>query len=127
MKISKEKLRQMILKEKADYTYKRYGPGSMGLSDLRRDRNRGDKSRDESGEYRERFNIERDPTGISTMGNNVLLYFKLLDEKDYYRPLIARAEKMYGEVFGFDVDARTISFIVRETGEQTTKHISELV
>ena len=127
MKVSREKLRKMILKEMAGYTYKRYGPGSMGLSDLRRDRSRADGSREESGEYRGRFKIERDPTGISTMGNNVLLYFKLLDEKDYYRPLIARAEKMYGEVFAFDVDARTISFIFRDTGQQTTKHISELV
>jgi hypothetical protein len=126
VKISKEKLRKMILQEMADYTYKRYGPGSMGLSDLRRDISRSDRSRGEPGDYRGRFAIERDPTGISTMGNNVLLYFKLLDEKDYYRPLIARAEKMYGEVFGFDVDARTISFIFRDTGETTTKHISEL-
>lgn len=126
MKISKKKLRQMILKEMADYTtYKRYGPGSMGLSDMRR--NRSDGSRSEPGHYRERIKIERDPTGISPMGDNVLLYFKLLDEKEYYRPLIARAEKIYGEVFGFDVDARTISFIFRDTGVKTTKHLSELV
>jgi len=127
MKLSRIKLRKLILQEMADYTsYKRYGPGSMGLSDMRT--SRGDHlSRSESGDVRQRIKIDKDPTGISTMGNNVILYFKLLDEKDYYRPLIARAEKMYGEVFGFDVDARTISFIVRETGEQTTKHISELV
>ena len=66
----------------ADYTsYKRYGPGSMGLSDMSIDKSKNDElSRSESGEYRGRFNIERDPTGISVGGNNVILYFKLLDE-----------------------------------------------
>lgn len=127
MKLNRIKLRKLILQEMADYvSYKRYGPGSMGLSDMRP--SRGDNlSRSEPGDYRQRIKIDKDPTGISVMGNNVLLYFKLLDEKEYYRPLIARAEKMYGEVFGFDIDAQTISFIFRDTGEKTTKHLSELV
>ena len=124
MKITRSQLRQLIVESMGDdYSYDDYGSGIMQKSNLRRSR-RG-TSREEAGEYRQRFNLPKPEVRLSNNASLALQRFGYPWQE--YGSTMSMLEKMHGEVVGFNLETGVVTFYNRETGQETTKNIHEML
>jgi len=128
MKITRKQLRQLIIESMGDdWSYKQDGPGIMQRRNLKMHRRR-DKDYDAPLRGESWWETEKTDDTPSSMGYNVISYFKLHKYKDsegndlgyqYWWPIIAEKEKIYGDVFGYDLQTNTVSF--RDNQGNTTQ------
>jgi hypothetical protein len=123
MKIKRSELRQLIA-EMAGHRYKKYGPGTMGYSDLTPIR--GDHlGRAEAGEYRQRLSIPEPEVKISNNASNALYAFNY-SWREHGKTMEA-LEKMYGHVTGYSLNTGAVYFYDMETGKETEMNIHEML
>jgi len=128
MKITRKQLRQLIIESMGDdWSYKQDGPGIMQRRNLKMHRRR-DKDYDAPLRDEPWWETEKTDDTPSDMGYNVVSYFKLHKLKDregnelgyqYWWPVIAEKEKIYGDVFGYDLQTNTVSFRDKQGSETT--------
>jgi hypothetical protein len=124
MKITRNQLRQLIIESMGDdYSYDDYGSGIMQKSNLRRSR-RG-TSREESGEYRPRFDLPAPEVKLSNNASLALQRFGYPWQE--FGSTMSMLEKMHGEVVGFSMETGDITFYNRATGQEVIENIHEVL
>ena len=120
MKITRNQLRQLIIESMGDdYSYDDYGSDIMQKSNLRRSR-RG-TSREEAGEYRQRFNLPKPEVRLSNNASNALQRFGY--PWRVHGPAMAELEASYGDVVGYNLETGNITFYDMQTGKETEMNI----
>jgi len=120
MKITRKQLRQLIIESMDDdWSYKQDGPGIMQRRNLKR--HRTGTSREEAGEYRQRFNLPEPEVRLSSNASLALQRFGY--PWRVHGPAMAGLEQSYGDVVGFNLETGNITFYDMQTGKETEMNI----
>jgi hypothetical protein len=122
MKITRQELRKLIIESMDDdyYTYRQDGPGIMQRRNLKRHLS---TSREEAGEYRQRFNLPKPEVRLSNNASLALQRFGY--PWRVHGPAMAELEASYGDVVGYNLETGNITFYDMETGKETEINIHE--
>ena len=121
MKITRQELRKLIIESMDDdyYTYRQDGPGIMQRRNLKR--HRTGTSREEAGEYRQRFNLPKPEVRLSNNASLALQRFGY--PWRVHGPAMAELEASHGDVVGFNLETGNITFYDMQTGKETEMNI----
>ena len=111
MKITRKNLRKLILKEMADYfRWKSDDSTHLGGDRSKRyiRRRRTGTSREEAGEYRQRFKMPE--RGMRPSHNGYLAMQVMNLPKEQYETMLGELEAKHGDIHSWDVNAKIVYF-----------------